>query len=161
MKNSLRKTDKRLLIISNTPSANTRQLAEAALFGAQHRDIENVLAVHKTPFDAGSDDALQADAILLGTTENFGYMSGALKDFFERIYYPCLEQTQGKPYALYIRAGKDGQGALTSVERIVTGLRWKAVQPAMILHGEFKLEFVEQCRKLGTLMAAGLDADVF
>jgi len=153
--------DKRLLIVSNTPSVNTRELADAALRGARHDDIDNIVALHSTPLETGVDDVLQADGILLGTTENFGYMSGVLKDFFERIYYPCLEETQGKPYALYVRAGNDGQGALTAVERIVTGLRWKAVQPALVLQGEFQPAFVGQCHDLGMLMAAGLEADIF
>jgi len=76
---------------------------------------------------------LAADAVLLGTTENFGYMSGLMKDFLERIYYPCLEHTEGKPYALYVRAGNDGVGATTSVERIVSGLNWRAIRPATVL----------------------------
>ncbi|MEZ5450137.1 MAG: hypothetical protein R3E89_14595 [Thiolinea sp.] len=75
----------------------------------------------RTPFEADADDVLAANGIILGTTENFGYMSGALKDFFERIYYPCLEQTQGLSVALYVKAGLDGTGAC-SVERILTGL---------------------------------------
>jgi len=88
-------------------------------------------------------------------------MSGLMKDFFERIYYPCLELTQGKPYALYIRAGNDGQGTKIAVEKIITGLRWKAVQPALILQGDYKGEFVDQISELGMLIAAGLDNDIF
>jgi len=115
----------------------------------------------KTPEQAVATDVLQADGILLGTTENFGYMSGLMKDFFERIYYPCLEKTQGIPYALYVRAGNDGSGAQSAVERIVTGLRWKAVQPALVMQGEYKESFTEQTRELGLLMAAGLENNAF
>lgn len=152
---------KQLLIVCNTPSENTLALANAACEGANHPDVANVHINFKTPDQADAADVLQADGILLGTTENFGYMSGLMKDFFERIYYPCLEQTQGIPYALYVRAGNDGTGAQTAVERIVTGLRWKAVQPTLIMQGEFKDDFAEQTRELGLLMAAGLDNNVF
>ena len=81
---------KSLLIVANTPSPNTEALAQAALRGAQHPDIENVNTRLLTPFETDADDVREADGIILGTTENFGYMSGALKDFFDRVYYLSL-----------------------------------------------------------------------
>ena len=151
---------KTLLIVSNTPSVNTQRLADAAVLGAMHEDIEGVHVLHRTPLDATAEDVLSSDAILLGTTENFGYMSGLMKDFFERIYYPCLEKTQGKPYALYVRGGNDGQGAKVAVERIIAGLRWKAAQPALILKGDWQEGFEQQVSELGQLMAAGLETGI-
>ena len=150
----------RLLIVSHTPSPNTQALTDALVRGANHPDIE-VEVVCKQPLEAGPEDVLAADAILLGSTENFGYMCGRIKDFFERIYYPCLEQTQGLPYALVIRAGNDGRGTRASIEKIVTGLRWKAVQPATILRGDFDPGFIEQCEELGMTLAAGLEAGIY
>ncbi len=154
-------TNRRLLIVANAPSPNTRALLDAAVGGARVPDIENVDVKALTPFEAGPDDVLAAQAIILGTTENLGYMSGALKDFFDRIYYPCLEKTQGLPYALYVRAGHDGAGTRRAVETIVTGLRWKAVREPLICRGEWREGFAGECRELGMLMAAGLDAGVF
>ena len=152
---------KTLLIVINCPSANTQTLADAAICGAQHEDISGVSVIFKEPLDATVEDVLACDGILLGTTENFGYMSGVLKDFFERIYYPCLEHTQGLPYGLYVRAGLDGTGAQTAVERIVTGLRWSPIQPCMTLKGDYDITFEQQCNELGLLMAAGLETGVF
>ncbi len=152
---------RQLLIVCNQPSVNTIRLAEAALAGARDSAIEGVTATLKTPLDATADDVLQADGIIIGTTENFAYMSGLIKDFFERIYHPCLDSTQGRPYALYVRAGNDGAGTTTAVERIVTGLRWKAVQPALVLQGDFQDRFADDCRELGMLMAAGLESRIF
>ena len=152
---------KRLLIVAHVPSPNTKRLADAALRGALSDDIDGVEAEALSPFDTGPDHVLAADALILGTTENLGYMSGALKDFFDRIYYPCLEKTQGKPYALYIRAGHDGTGTRRGVETIVTGLRWRAVREPLICRGAYDDTFEADCEELGMLMAAGLEAGVF
>ena len=154
-------TRRRLLIVAHAPSPNTRKLRDAVVGGARSPDIENIEVMSLGPFEAGPEDVMAAQGIILGTTENLGYMSGALKDFFDRIYYPCLENTEGLPYALYIRAGHDGTGTRRGVETIVTGLRWRAVQEPLVCRGEWSEEFVPQCQKLGTLMAAGLEAGVF
>ena len=152
---------KQLLIVAHAPSENTLKLRDAVLRGARHPDIEAVAVRALSPFDAGPEDVKAAQAIILGTTENLGYMSGALKDFFDRVYYPCLEETQGRPYALYVRAGHDGTGTRRAVESIVTGLRWRAVSEPLICRGAFQDGFVTDCEELGTLVAAGLDAGVF
>ena len=151
---------KHLLIVAHDPSPNTRKLVEATLRGATHQDIDNVEVKHIAPLQANADDVLWADAIILGTTENFGYMSGALKDFFDRIYYPCLEHTEAMPFAVYIRAGLDGTGTRIAIGKITTGLKWKPVQETMTLHGEYQPEFESQCEQLGMLMAASLEAGI-
>lgn len=151
---------RQLVVIAHAPSPNTQRMVEAVLKGARHEDIENVAVRHVPPLEAVPDDVLGADAIILGTTENLGYMSGALKDFFDRCYYPCLEQTQGLPFASYVRAGRDGTGTLRAIDSITTGLRWRAVQEPLLCRGEFDEGFLEQCEELGLYMAAGLDAGV-
>ena len=151
---------KHLLIVAHVPSDNTRRLRDAVVKGATGPDISGVELRTLIPFEAKPDDVLWADAIILGTTENLGYMSGALKDFFDRIYYPCLELTQGKPYAAYIRAGHDGTGTKRGIETIVTGLRWRAARDPLICRGEWQGAFVDQCEELGALMAASLEAGV-
>lgn len=152
---------KRLLIVAHVPSENTTRLRDAVVEGARAPEIEGVEARALTPFEAGPDDILAADGIILGTTENLGYMSGALKDFFDRTYYPVLEKTEGLPYCLYIRAGHDGTGTRRGVETIVTGLRWRQVQEPLICRGEWQESFVDDCRELGMAMAAGLEAGIF
>ncbi|MEZ2745564.1 flavodoxin family protein [Halopseudomonas bauzanensis] len=150
-----------LLVVAHAPSDNTRKLVEAVLRGAASPDIENVLTRWVAPLQASPDDVLQADAIILGTTENLGYMSGALKDFFDRCYYPVLEEKQGLPCALYIRAGMDGTGTRRAVESIVTGLRWNWARDPLVLRGEWQPRFVEDAEELGLYMAAGLDSGIF
>ncbi|AZZ91227.1 flavodoxin family protein [Hahella sp. KA22] len=152
--------EKHLLIVAHAPSPNTQRLVEAVMRGAGHEDIEAVTVKWIPPLQATPEDVLACDAIILGTTENLGYMSGALKDFFDRCYYPCLEKTQGLPYALYIRAGHDGTGTWRAVESIVTGLRWRAAREPLICRGEFQEIFVEQCEEFGMYVAASLDAGI-
>ncbi|MFV2033050.1 MAG: flavodoxin family protein [Gammaproteobacteria bacterium] len=151
---------KHLLIVAHNPSPNTQKLVDAMMRGATHEDIAGVEVKHIPPLQATPDDVLWADAIILGTTENFGYMSGALKDFFDRIYYPCLEHTEAMPFALYIRAGLDGTGTKIAVGKITTGLCWKAVQESLILLGDYDPEFEDQCEELGMLMAASLESGI-
>ena len=151
---------KNLLIVAHNPSPNTQQLVAATLRGAGHEDIKGIAVKHIPPLQAVADDVLRADAIILGTTENFGYMSGALKDFFDRIYYPCLEHTEAMPFATYIRAGLDGTGTKIAIGKITSGLKWKAVQEPMILQGEYRVEFEVQCEELGMLMAASLESGI-
>lgn len=152
---------KKLLIVAHAPSPNTRRLAEAAVSGANHPDIETVGVEWKVPLEAGPADVMACDGILLGTTENLAYMSGALKDFFDRTYYSVLEEKQGLPCALYIRAGKDGTGTRRAVESIVTGLRWQWIEDPVVCRGTWQDAFVDQVSELAQLLAAGLDSDIF
>lgn len=152
---------KRLLIVAHAPSANTLRLRQAVVDAAEGCETENLEVIARAPLEAGPADVLAAQAVILGTTENLGYMSGALKDFFDRSYYPCLEETQGLPYCLYVRAGHDGTGTRRAVESITTGLRWRAVQPPVIFKGDWQDGFVDDCRDIGAAMAAGLDAGIF
>ncbi len=149
---------KKLLVVAHAPSPNTLKLRQAVVDGARHEDIENVEVRVLSPLEAGPEDVMACDAIILGTTENLGYMSGALKDFFDRSYYPCLEKTEALPFACYIRAGHDGTGTRRAIESITTGLRWKRIQDPLICRGDYRDEFEEQCRELGLYVAASLDA---
>lgn len=136
-------------------------MTDAVVAGATSEDIEGVDVVVKRAFDADADDVRASDAIVLGTPENFGYMSGALKDFLERIYYVVVDETQGRPYALYVKASTDGSGAVRSVERIVAGLKWRAALPPLVVTGALGDEQVAAARELGLTLAAGLEAGIF
>ena len=151
----------RLLFVSHIPSKNTIALRDAAVQAIEQLDIANLELRVRAPLDANADDVDWCDGILIGTTENFGYMAGRIKDFFERIYYPCLESSQGLPVALYIRAGQDGRGTRESIGRITTGLRWKYISDPLILRGEYQPGFSDQVAELAMTMAAGLEAGVF
>ena len=151
---------KTLLIVAHSPSDNTQKLVDACSRGASHKDIDGVRIRVVPPLQASPEDVRRADAVILGTTENFGYMSGALKDFFDRIFYPCLEQTEALPCAVYIRAGLDGTGTKIAIDKITTGLKWKTVQETIILQGKYRSEFETQCEQLGMLMAASLESGI-
>ncbi|RLP53803.1 MAG: flavodoxin family protein [Ketobacter sp.] len=151
---------KTLLVVIHAPSPNTARLRDAVLEGTRDPNVTEVTVNAIAPLQATAEDVLECDAIILGTTENLGYMSGALKDFFDRIYYPCLEKKQGLPVALLVRAGHDGTGTCRAVETITTGLRWKAVQPPLVCRGEWNEQFIDQVTELGTTIAMSLDAGI-
>ena len=133
----------------------------ALVKGASHADIGGIDVRLTAPLETGPEEVLDADAIILGTTENFGYMSGGMKDFFDRIYYPCLKKTESLPFAMFIRAGNDGLGARGSIERITKGLAWKQVQEPLICCVTWQESFLGECEELGMTMAAGLEAGIF
>ncbi len=137
------------------------RMADAVIRGARHADIDGVDVRVKTALDADAEDLLWADAFILGTPENFGYMSGGMKYFLDRVYYPCEGKLNGRPWALFVRAGNDGTGAISSVRRILTGLAVKEVQEPLLIKGDFDEARLADCEELGLTMAAGLEAGVF
>ncbi|MEM7196506.1 MAG: NAD(P)H-dependent oxidoreductase [Pseudomonadota bacterium] len=150
-----------LLVVCNTPSENLLNLKNAVIRGAQSVTDSSFRIDYPDPLQVVPQDVIDAKGIVIGTSENFGYMSGLIKDFFERIYYPCLELTQAKPVSVYVKGGLDGEGARTSIERILNGLRWKPVQPTLVMTGQYKSEFAEQCEALGAQIAAGLELEIY
>ncbi len=151
---------KHLLIIYHSKDGSTGKMAEAVYRGACHPDIEVEVRM-LTPGEAGLDDLLWADGLLFGTPENFGYMSGALKDFFDRTFYPAEGKVEGVPYAIFVSAGNDGSGAVSSIQRICNGYRFKEVQQAVIKVGELDQETLDNCEALGMYMAAGVESSIF
>jgi multimeric flavodoxin WrbA len=152
---------KHLLIVFHTQSGTTSSMADAVIAGANSDDVDDVEVRVKSALEADADDLLWCDGFLLGTPENFGYMSGAMKYFLDRVFYPCEEKVNGKPYALFIRAGNDGTGAINSIRRILAGLSVREVQEPVLIAGEFDEARLAECEELGLTMAAGLEAGVF
>ena len=111
--------------------------------------------------DTGLLNLRWAQALLLGTPEKFGYMAGALKDFFDRTFYPTEGEVAGLPYALFVSAGNDGTGAVASVERIVNGYRWQRIAEPVIVVGEPDERALDRCRELGQTLAAGLAMGIY
>lgn len=149
----------RLVVIQHTPSPVTRGLLEDVLAGAQEAqsaaDGEKTLEVmHLPALAAGVRDVLGADGYLLGTPANFGYMSGALKHFFDQVYYPCLDATAGRPYGLWVHGNDDTTGAVRSVESIVSGLGWRAVSRPISVIGPADATARHACHELGATVAA-------
>lgn len=150
---------KNLLIIYHSQSGNTAQLAQAVADGAS---LENEIQLRiKCAYEADTRDLQWADGALFGTPENLGYMSGALKDFFDRTYYPAQPLQLCTPYALFISAGNDGSGAVREVDRILLGYPMKKVTEPIIVKGDITQAALAQCKELGQMMAAALVMGVF
>jgi len=152
---------KHLLIVYHTQSGTTSRMAEAVIRGARNPDVGNVEVRVRPALEATADDLLWCDAFILGTPENFGYMSGAMKYFLDRSFYDCVDRIDGRPYALFVRAGNDGSGAIASMRRILKGLAVKEVQDPVLIAGKFDEARLDECEELGMTMAAGLEAGVF
>ncbi len=149
-----------LLVYGGQPGGRTERLCTAALAGL--KAAGEAFEVRERPaLQATIDDLLWAQGILLATPEHFGYMSGALKHFFDRTFYPVEGRTEGRPYGLMVSAGNDGTGTVAAVERIVTGYRWRAVAPPVVVVGEPDAAALARCEELGATLVAGLEAGVF
>lgn len=149
----------RLLVVHHTASPALHSMFEAVMEGARDPAVSDVEVVARAALSATASDVLGADAYLLGTPANIGYMSGALKHFFDQIYYPCLEETVRRPYALYVHGNSDTGGAVRAVETIVTGLQWRMAQEPVTVIGAPAPSDLDACRELGGALAAGLLLD--
>ena len=147
---------RRLLIVHHTPSPGCQDLLDAAVAGAPDPAIEGVEVVVRPALAATVSDVLAADGYLLGTPANLGYMAGALKHFFDQVYYPVLDATVGRPYGLYVHGNLDVDGAVLSVEKVVTGLRWRKAQPHVTVLGPPTPDDLAAATELGASIAAGL-----
>ena len=159
----------RLLIVWHSRTGGTRQMAQAA-FEAARGEAETLL---KRADAAGPEDLLDADGYIFAAPENLAALSGEMKEFFDRCYYPVLGRIEGRPYAQMVCAGSDGENAMRQTARIATGWRLREVQPALIVctHAQtpeailaektIPEDELEKCRELGAAMAAGLAMGVF
>jgi hypothetical protein len=145
-----------LLIVHHTASPTLHTMFDAVMAGATDQSIEGVDVIARPALAATAIDVLAADGYVLGTPANLGYMSGALKHFFDLIYYPCLTTTVRRPYGLYIHGNSDTTGALRGIEKITTGLQWKLAQEPVLVIGEPTRQHLDRCTELGGAMAAGL-----
>jgi NAD(P)H-dependent FMN reductase len=125
----------RLLIVHHTTSPATQELLEAALAGTSDDDLTDVNVVVRPALTAGPVDLLAADGVVLGTPANIGYMAGALKHFFDTIFYPCLQATHDLPYGLYVHGNNDTTGAIRSVTTIAQALTWREVSRPVAITG--------------------------
>jgi multimeric flavodoxin WrbA len=124
--------------------------------GASDPQLQGVEVSVVPALTATAVDVLEADAYVLGTPANLGYISGALKHFFDQIYYPCLDATVGRPYGVFIHGNNDTTGALRAVETITTGLRWRLAQPPLCVAGAPSNDDLDAAWELGASVAATL-----
>lgn len=145
-----------LLVVHHTPSPATRDLLEAVIAGTADPEITGIDVVVRPALAASVSDMLEADGYLFGTTANFGYMSGALKYFFDTVYYPVLDHVAGRPYGLWVHGNNDTTGAVVSVDRIVTGLGLVKAADVLEVTGGVDKAVREQAYGLGGTLAAVL-----
>ncbi|HLZ84971.1 MAG TPA: NAD(P)H-dependent oxidoreductase [Caulobacteraceae bacterium] len=162
---------KSLLIVFDSVTGGTRQMAEAAARGASAETGVTTRLLHAE--EAGTDDVLAAHGYLFATPEMLAALAGRMKYFFDRTYYAALDRIQGRPYALLVCAGSDGANAVRQVERIAAGWRLKAVAEPIVVctHAQtpeaitapktIPAETLRRCEELGAAVAAGLAMGIF
>lgn len=131
-------------------------MLEAVLRGARNPEVGNVTVEVRAALSSGAADVLAADAVILGTPANIGYMSGALKHWLDGVYYPCLEVTVGLPYGLFVHGNDDTTGAVRSVEKITSALRWRPVAAPVTVVGAPGRADLDACEDLGAVVAASI-----
>jgi multimeric flavodoxin WrbA len=148
-----------ILIVYHSQTGNTQRMALAVADGAQ--SIEQTQVVLKKAAEATLEDLLAADGLAVGTPENFGYMSGMIKDFFDRTYVAAHDRVFRKPYVVIVSAGNDGTGAVNAIERIALGYRMKKIYHPVICKGPVTPDILEQCRELGATLAGGCRMGIY
>ena len=149
----------RILIVYHSQTGHTERMAQAVAEGAAA--MEEAEVVIRRAADATAEDLLWADGIAIGSPENFGYLSGMIKDFFDRTFYAVEDRVFRKPYVVFISAGNDGTGALRALERIALGYKFRKVSDPVIAKGEIRPEDLEKCRELGGILAGGCQMGIF
>jgi multimeric flavodoxin WrbA len=149
----------KILIVYHSQTGKTQKMAHAVAEGA--KSIEGVEVILKKAADATLEDLLTADGLAIGTPENFGYMSGMVKDFFDRTYLSAHEKVFRKPFVVFISAGNDGTGALRAIERIALGYKFKTVFQPVIAKGDITKEVLTQCVELGATIAGGCQMGIY
>jgi len=144
------------LVVHHTPSPATRELLDAVLAGAHDPEITGVDVVVRPALAATVSDMLDADGYLFGTPANFGYMSGALKHFFDTVYYPVLDYVANRPYGLWVHGNNDTIGAASAVERICTGLKLVKAADTVEITGPVEGAVRQNAYELGGTLAAVL-----
>lgn len=144
----------RLLVVHHTPSPATQELLEAVLAGTHTEGIEGVEVVVHPALSATASDLLDADGVLLGTPANIGYMSGALKHFFDSVYYPTLEAKRGLPFGYWVHGNDDVEGARRAIEAIAGALGWSLVAPPLAVTGAVDRAVRDAAEELGATVAA-------
>ena len=146
----------RLLVVHHTTSPALQAMLEAVVAGARDPELEGIEVSVAPALAATAVDVLAADGFLLGTPANIGYMSGALKHFFDQIYYPCLQAKTGAPYGLYVHGGSDTTGAVRAVTAIAKGLGWAQAFSPVEVTGPVGKDVEQRCYELGATVAANL-----
>lgn len=151
---------KKITCIFNSPTINTSKIS-TKIFDTLNTENLDLKIELISPLKANKNHVIQSNGILIGTSENLGSMSGATKDFFDRIYYEVIDKTNGLPVAVWIRAGHDGTGTSRQIKSIINGLKWKLVQEILICKGPWDEKFVDECTDMSLGFAYGIEQNIF